>query len=280
MRGRILVFTAALVAAFVVAPAGPAHALVDAQTVMAVSASDSVDAKSVVAFCPRGTVVVGGGARISGGGEPYAHITSLGPLPRVGWFAVGREYSGRTARSWEVTAWAICAQEPPGLDYVYALTTPQSIPWQSVQARCEKGTRLMAGGGGIYGDADGEVILAEARPTVTMDAYHVRGTVDFAGFAGGWTINAYAICAAVESYQAPATSAGNTMNPKAAAASCDHGWRPNSVGFLVYGPDGTVAANDAMFPSAMMGAASAYELPLGQPSGAVWHVASFTICVQ
>jgi hypothetical protein len=113
-----------------------------------------------------------------------------------------------------------------------------------------------------------------------MDVFHVRGTVDLAGFAGEWSINAYAICAAVESYQEPGTSAGNALSPKAAAGGCDHGWRPNSVGFLVYGPDATVAVNDAMFPSAMLGGASAYELPLGQPAGAVWHVSSFTICVQ
>jgi len=215
-----------------------------------------------------------------GGGEPYAHITSLGPLPRVGWFAVGREYRARTDRTWELTTWAICAQEPPGLEYVYAQASPQSIAAQSLEARCERGTKLMAGGGGIYGDADGEVILAVARPTVTMDVFHVKGTVDFSGFAGKWTINAYAICAAVESYQEPGTSAGNALSPKAAGASCDHGWRPNSVGFLVYGPDATVAVNDAMFPSAMTGVATAYELPLGQPAGAVWHVSSFTICVR
>lgn len=281
MRVRLLLASASLVTGLVVvATAGSAQAAFDAQTVMAVSASDSVDAKSVVAFCPRGTVVVGGGARISGGGEPYAHITSFGPLPKVGWFAVGREFSGRTDRSWEVTAWAFCAPAPPGLDYVFAQASPQSIAWQSIEARCEKGTRVIAGGGGIYGDADGEVMLAEARPNIASDAFRARGTVDFAGFAGAWSINAYAICAAVESGQAVGTSAGNTLSPKAAAAICDHGWRPNGVGFLVYAPDGTVAPNDAMFPSASMGAASAYELPLGQPAGAVWHVAVVTICVQ
>ena len=57
MRTRIFVVLAALAAAFAVGPAGPAHARVGPQTVLAVSASDSIDAKSVVAYCPRGTVL-------------------------------------------------------------------------------------------------------------------------------------------------------------------------------------------------------------------------------
>ena len=118
MRVRILVVVATVLAAFLIAPAAPALALDGVQVVRVVTGNDSVDTKDHVAECPRGTVTVGGGARISGQGEPYVHITSIGPLFEHGWFAVAREYRPGTGHAWALTVWAICAEPPPGLDYV------------------------------------------------------------------------------------------------------------------------------------------------------------------
>ena len=285
MRVRILVVVAAVLAAFLVAPATPALALDGVQVVRVVTGNDSVDTKDHVAECPRDTVTVGGGARISGQGEPYVHITSIGPLFEHGWFAVAREYRPGTGHAWALTVWAICAEPPPGLDYVSVTGFSQSVPSQAVTAPCKEGTRVIAGGGGIYAeddggvDVDGEAMLAEMRPNIALDGVWARGVEDFLGTPGMWTITAYAICASVDSYLAPWGSASNTISPKAAGAGCRAGYDPNGLGFWIYAPDGTVAVNDLMFPVPGMGAVSAYELPLGQPAGTPWFIGGYTICV-
>ena len=144
---------------------------------------------------------------------------------------------------------------------------------------------MIAGGGGIYAedeggvDVDGEAMLAEMRPNLALDSVWARGVEDFLGTPGRWTISAYAICASVDAYLAPWTSAINTTSPKAAGDGCRAGYDPNGLGFAIYAQDGTVAVNDLMFPVPGMGAASAYELPLGQPAGAPWFISGDTICV-
>jgi hypothetical protein len=92
MKRRRTLAVLMLAAALLVAPARPASALSDEmQWVKAVSGSDSND-KSQAAYCPRGTVTIAGGARISGGGEPYLHLTSLAPTDELGYTATAQEY--------------------------------------------------------------------------------------------------------------------------------------------------------------------------------------------
>jgi hypothetical protein len=81
------------------------------------SVNDSVPTKSVNALCPVGKEVLGGGVRINGGNL----TTTTGVVPsesaplvaanngRVGWTAGGREVGNET-ESWQVVAYAICAE--------------------------------------------------------------------------------------------------------------------------------------------------------------------------
>jgi hypothetical protein len=81
------------------------------------SVNDSVTTKSVTALCPVGKEVLGGGVRINGGNaspETGIVVSESAPLVaanngRVGWSAGGREVGDEKA-SWQVVAYAICAE--------------------------------------------------------------------------------------------------------------------------------------------------------------------------
>jgi hypothetical protein len=79
------------------------------------SVNDSATTKSVTATCPVGKEVLGGGVRINGGSVEGAVVPSeSAPVvsatnSRVGWIAGGREI-GKEDASWQVVAYAICAE--------------------------------------------------------------------------------------------------------------------------------------------------------------------------
>jgi hypothetical protein len=80
------------------------------ETVSSTSASDSSNPKQVIAYCPAGKKVVGGGGNASGG---YAFLFVSEPItPGVGWGVVAGE-SPPTDQNWSLTAYAICVTALP-----------------------------------------------------------------------------------------------------------------------------------------------------------------------
>jgi hypothetical protein len=82
------------------------------------SPNDSATAKSVTATCPVGKEVLGGGVRINGASasdEAGVVVSESAPVvsatnARVGWIAGGREIGTKETNSWQVVAYAICAE--------------------------------------------------------------------------------------------------------------------------------------------------------------------------
>jgi hypothetical protein len=82
------------------------------------SVNDSNTPKSVTATCPTGKEVLGGGVKINGGSaDPSAGVTVSESAPvtsatnaRVGWSAAAREVGPTETASWQVVAYAICAE--------------------------------------------------------------------------------------------------------------------------------------------------------------------------
>jgi hypothetical protein len=81
------------------------------------SINDSATSKAVTATCPVGKEILGGGARINGGGiTPTSGVVINESAPvvaanngRIGWVAGGREI-GSEELSWQVVAYAVCAE--------------------------------------------------------------------------------------------------------------------------------------------------------------------------
>ena len=265
-----------LLAAFVVVPAAPAAALVGVQRVVNVSESDSGN-KTIHAYCPPGTSAIGGGARISGGGEPYVHLTMLAPLGPDGYAAGAEEFRYGTALNWELTTWAACAPQVPGLAYRSAATMPGSGGTQAVTTECPNGTHVISVGAEIVGGG-GQVMLRDMHNQKPLTDAFAQATEDPIGYRPLWSLTVHAICADVQRYSVRGVSAFNGDNPKASVAPCA-GWPHNAVGFTLAGPVGTVGINDVMLAPVTYGA-TAYLLPLGQPPGSSWSLTSYTICVE
>ena len=144
----------------------PTHVRLEGSSV---SGSD-YNNKSVDAPCPRGKVTVGGGARISGSGEPYVHLTALAPMDELGYTATAEEFFGHTALPWELTTWAVCAKRPTGLEYVSTSTPFSSAPSQQKWAACPDDKRAIGSGATIAG-GDGRVHLVDVRVEEERDTY-------------------------------------------------------------------------------------------------------------
>jgi hypothetical protein len=83
----------------------------------ATSVNDSATSKSVVASCPAGREVIGGGVKINGASTDPKNgvvVSTSAPVTsatnaRVGWEAAAREV-GEEPASWQVVAYAVCAE--------------------------------------------------------------------------------------------------------------------------------------------------------------------------
>jgi hypothetical protein len=87
-------------------PQGPAG-LSDVSVESNTSDGNSFGSKSVIASCPAGKTVIGGGAYVGGFYESVA-IDITRPYVPSGWMAAAHEHT-ETSGSWYVTAYAVCA---------------------------------------------------------------------------------------------------------------------------------------------------------------------------
>jgi hypothetical protein len=95
--------------------------------------------------------------------------------------------------SWSLTAYAICANPPPGLALVSASSAPSSS-FKGATATCPSSKNLLGTGGLVLG-GEGQIVIDDLRPTKTLKSVTVFGVEDQSGYASNWTANAYAICA-------------------------------------------------------------------------------------
>jgi hypothetical protein len=273
MKRRILAVVA-LTAGLLVVPVAPAYAFNALEWVKVVSGSDSND-KTVDAPCPPGKSTIAGGARISGPGEPYVHLTALAPMDERGFRATAQEFIGQTPLSWELTTWAVCALNPSGLEYVSASTLFSSATTQQQWAACPRGTYAIGSGATIAG-GDGQVHLVDMRVTESRDTY-AQAVETSVGYALAWSLTAHSICTSDPRFVVGSSSPSTVQNPKAWMTPCDHTWAANSVGFHVAGPPGTVGVNDVMVGPVTY-AVTAYLFPVTQPQP--WAIEAHTVCVK
>jgi hypothetical protein len=143
--------------------------------------------------CPTGKRVVGVGGEITGG-EGEVVLTAVRPasqLTRGSVAAVADEdgFSGE----WGLTAYAICATAPTGLEQVTATSDPDSDP-ASVTATCPAGKNLLGAGAQIENGV-GQVVLDDVRPNALLTSVTVTALEDETGTTSTWFPVAHAICA-------------------------------------------------------------------------------------
>ena len=167
-RASVLVVAVGL---FVVVAPAAAHAVTGLQYTTASSAFDSTTPKSIVAFCPSGTVAINGGAYITGATGSVT-LRQVVPLQAFGAYfvsVVAEEDPDGYAGSWSVNATAVCVPPPAGLSYVTASLTDYYI-W--VVAPC--GSKRIIGGGymvsaGAWAKAAGVQVDSKNRAYVSVE---------------------------------------------------------------------------------------------------------------
>ena len=92
-----------------------------------------------------------------------------------------------------MTAYAVCAVAPSGLQRVTATSVPGSDEFASTSVSCPAGKHLVGTGGEVVGGL-GEVLLDEVSADAALTRTKVAGFEDQTGFDHDWRVTAYAIC--------------------------------------------------------------------------------------
>lgn len=249
------------------------------QIVTESSPSDDTLYKGIHVDCPRGKKVIGGGGVIRDAGSNAA-ITMLRPEPRTLWdsFVVAAKETVPFDRNWSVVAVAVCADPPPGLEYVSTQTGLDSNPFKSNIATCPSGKKVI-GVGGWVNSTRRSVVLDEITPatnlqTVRASAYETEG-----GNPDEWSLSTWAICADPVPGLTLVTKTGTRSagQSKAIFADCPTGTKVHAVGGDIHGGNGQVVLN-SLYPQA--GLASAMLQARTDVTGyaGLWQVRIFAIC--
>ena len=162
------------------------------QVVTNSSATNSSD-KSISVTCPAGTRVVGAGGRVSAGMGQVVLNTVFANSALTSTAALGLEDENGFGGNWSVTAHAVCANPPPGLELVQAVSDLGSDP-ASVTATCPSDKNLL-GTGAAISSGFGEVVLDDVRPNAALTRTTVTALEDENGLATDWDLIAQSICA-------------------------------------------------------------------------------------
>ena len=155
---------------------------------------DSASSKSVTASCPAGKQLVGAaaGKTFEAGGQ--VRMLALRPSSDLRSVVSSfREDETGFGGAWQPRTYALCSTPLTGMQRVAATSASNSAA-KSVTATCPTGKRLIGLGGETAGGA-GQVVLDVLRPNQSLTAAIVSAREDRTGFAGNWTVTAYAVCA-------------------------------------------------------------------------------------
>ena len=263
-------------------PAGQASAdLTRVETVIVHSAPSS-SSKSVTATCPAGKKVIGAGADVDNGLNPYVPnvtVDAIRPSALLSGVTV-RARAGETGSDydWFVTAYAVCGPAPAGLARIAATSASDSAA-KSVVAACPSGRRLLGTGGEATGPA-GQVVLAAIKPDVDLTRTGVRALEDESGTSQDWSFTAYAICAdVVRSLQrVAATSATDLTGARSVDAPCPAGTTLTGGRGLMNNASGRLRLDSVITIGAANNFArmGALEGPAGNDAN--WSVTAYAIC--
>jgi hypothetical protein len=163
------------------------------------SASDGAQIKNAASVCPPFTVVVGGGARVSGANISQKRLTRMVPVTSgsSSFYSVTAEAATPVfVGNWQVTAYAVCASLPAG----YRIEEPassahNSTTFKQTAAACTGGRRVIGTGAAVSGfGGTGQLGLQLSRADGPLGIGRATGREDADGFGGSWHVSSWAIC--------------------------------------------------------------------------------------
>ncbi|MDW5323690.1 hypothetical protein [Plantactinospora sp. KLBMP9567] len=228
------------------AGSGPAAAVTGIEKVTSpLSAIDSQQTHTARAQCPAGKWVIGGGGwafAVAAADSAKVTLVQLFPEHRTdgtrdSYVVTGSETTAAMTGDWWVQAYAICAS-PSGLSGYGVVGTQNSATSSPVEleARAVCGTRRALGGGARIVNPGRDVALQVSRASASGDIFRATAHEDADGYAGNWTVDAYAVCVNQPAgYQVVTTASAqsDSESEKIAFAHCPSGTRVHGAGAAI-----------------------------------------------
>ncbi|MGV9979436.1 hypothetical protein ACWDUH_17325 [Micromonospora wenchangensis] len=259
---------------------GPVAAVPGLSVLTTVGPSNSV-AKSQSAVCPAGTAVIGGGGAITGSGLGQVGMDIVQPLADAGLYSVtGREDPDGVAGSWAVTATALCATPPAGLEVVTGHSAINSVNPKFLEVFCPAGKRAIGGGGAALalGSGVSDVLLEDLR--VNQSSVTVAGVEAGNAFAGNWSVDVSVVCVdpLAGDQRVLVDSVASSTATRSATATCPAGKRVHGVGGEIVGGEGQVRLTGMRPTSSTTVTVSAAED--GDGFSGTWKVRAYAVCAN
>jgi hypothetical protein len=178
--------------------ASPAAAVTGLERRISVDQAPNTEpGKTATAFCQPGDVVVGGGAWADDFGANRVMLTQLQPV-KGGSTTLDRFVAGAQAPpgfngSWDLTAYALCADPLDGHQIVSHVTDPASPTFLATAAECP-GAKLTIGTGSRILTPARRVGLQLSRPSGPLDISRSTAREIVGGNPDNWRLVSYAIC--------------------------------------------------------------------------------------
>lgn len=253
-----------------------AEAVAGIQYVSSMSATDSAATKSVIVYCPAGTVSIGGGAYLTGA-TGQAAIRQIAPttvLGRNALVVIGAEDSDGYGGTWNISATSVCVPTPAGFRYVRASVTDPALVWAT--AECA-GQRVIGSGYTVSPTAKamatGIQIGASNRAYLSVEPSNVPGAITPV------TGTVTAVCADSPlpgMVQTIVSTPQDSSNPQTAIATCPAGTQIIHVGGDLYRFRSHSVIDDLRIVAANRAMVTGYEDQLGNPD--VWATEATATC--
>lgn len=165
------------------------------EIVSATSVQNSISAKGISATCPVGKRVIGAAGEVTNGlGQVFlVAVRPSSDLSAASAFAL--EDENGTDQAWSLTARAVCAEPPPGLERISATSASDSATTKSASAACPPGTGLLSTGFDLESSLGQVFLRGLSTDELLLSQATVTGTEDATGNAIDWTVTAYGVCA-------------------------------------------------------------------------------------
>lgn len=248
--------------------------------VYSTSLMDADPTKSWSVTCPRGKVILSGGAYMLGD-TTGVHIDLLKPAPTGTYFeAAASVTTSRRRGEWQLLVYGVCAPPPDGLEYVAPVQSDSyDSPLRTALATCPAGKELVGFGGRAAVEPDRNVALTVLLPSVDLTRVVVQSWAAEGGETDDWTAEAYAVCAdPLPTAELIRTTDGpDDSNDKIATSVCPAGKQLHAMGAGIFNAAGQ-AWYAGLYPAEDLQSGTA--IPVEDPTGMDydWFVTSAGIC--
>jgi len=265
------------------AAAAPAAPVSGYSVVERAGTFNSVSAHSVSAPCPRGKVVLAGGARIVNGGQRVLLRASYPVRSLFGdrWIASAEEVVPGTSANWQIRSYAVCANRPAGLTYKSVTSGISSGNIKFLpRVDCPGSTRLIGLGARIAGAGNRAGLNSI---TITSGLSASARASEAVATDQRWSVTSHAVCARaldLSFRESGWKRVGGPAQSGTAVANCPRGSKSFGVGVRL---SATNAILNRLVPVGLRPTATGSQVTVSEPAPGTpgtWYLKAQVLCAR